>query len=127
MRYRSIPGSTLTLLNYLDRPFRPHVRLEPLPTSASETSWASTTSHTRRPTSIQTLAPTRNLAFDGTLATTLPLLQQGETALHTVGVIFLASGHFSFRVAVEEINLETASETPPKIRFSPLLRVDVVA
>lgn len=109
----------------VERPIRPYVRLEPLPSSSSDSSWTSPTTVPRRPTSTQPIAPRRNLAFDGTLARTLPLLQPGAEANHTVGVLFLASGNYSFRAAVEEVDLAATSEDPPNIRFSPILHVDV--
>lgn len=108
-----------------ERLIQPLVRLEPLPSSSTDSSWAVTTPSSRRPTSSQPTLPTRNLAFDGILSTTLPQLHPGEKVEHSVGVIFLASGSYSFRAAIEEVDLAVSSEALPHVHFSPLLHVDV--
>jgi hypothetical protein len=51
-------------------------------------------------------------------------LKPGEEGSLSVGVMFLASGSFGFRAAVEEI--EGVQEGGGKVRFSQELRVDVV-
>ena len=116
----------------IDRPFRPLVRIEPLPSTSTDTSWA-----TNRPTqpaankrqSTQPQVTTKNLVVDGLLSAPLPLLHPGKEASHSVSVVFLARGTFAFRAAIEEISLptdtETISEEDSPIRFSPLLKVIV--
>ena len=101
------------------------MRLEPLPTGPGESSWAAPTSTIRRPNSTHPHSSTRNLAFDGILSRVLPLLDPGEETEHSVGVVFLASGKFTFRAVVEEVKGENTDNAEPKVRFSPLLQVDV--
>lgn len=52
----------------------------------------------------------------------------------SVGAVFLAEGIFGFRVAVEEVEVEHKREveqgqgqvqTPPRVRFSEVLKVKV--
>ena len=125
-----IRTSSTSLTPTTARPIQPYVRLEPLPSSSADTSWASTNiSPSRRPASVGSSAvPARNVAFDGTLTRVLSPLQPGETGRHDLGVIFLASGDYAFRAALEEVDLSiTKEETVPKVRFSPVLHVKVIS
>lgn len=113
-----------------ERPFRPSVKLEPLPSSSFDTSWTSpAVQPPRRPQSTLPIA-LRNVVFDGTLAQSLGELQPGEVVDMKVGVVFLAEGTFGFRAAVEEIELDGRKAAPnvlPIVRFSEVLSVEVRA
>ncbi|EIW73613.1 hypothetical protein TREMEDRAFT_26647, partial [Tremella mesenterica DSM 1558] len=113
---------SLKIINRLERSFRPLMRIESLPSSSSDSSWASIEPTVNRRYSIQPHV-SRNILMDGSQMTILPLLEPDGRADHTISIIFLASGTYSFRGAVEEILPDDGEET--KVRFSPLLIVKV--
>ncbi|ORY31418.1 TRAPP II complex [Naematelia encephala] len=124
--------------NRLERPFRPLIHIEPLSSSSTDSSWASASTTPapipprRPPSSIHTQnQPHRNILFDGTLTNLFPLLQPGQTGQRQVGVVFLASGTYAFRAAVEEVRsgdnrAKIGDGDAPNLRFSPIRRVKVV-
>lgn len=117
-----------------ERPFRPHIKLEPLPSSSFDTSWTWLPLSTpRRPQSTVPIA-LRNVVFDGSREQTLGQLQPGEARQMSVGAVFLAEGVFGFRVAVEEVEVgrkapaeqgQGQGHAPPRVRFSEVLKVKV--
>jgi hypothetical protein len=107
---------------------KPFVRIEPLPSSSLDASWAAPHAAPSRRSQSTLPAAMKNVVFDGTLATVLDTVQPGELIEHRVGVVFLANGLFGFRAAVEEVPVPLGrdghkEDTP--VRFSPLLRVEV--
>jgi hypothetical protein len=115
----------VTVANNLERPLRPYVRLEALPTSSTGGGWNPAAPPPRRsslPATTQALPKT--VAFDGVLCTTLQTLAPGESAMHTVGAVLLAAGSYSFRAAAEEVVMLAPTEAP-LVCFSRPVSVDV--
>lgn len=117
----------INVANNLERPLRPYVRLEAIPTSSNDNSWTSP-APPPAPRRVSSLPATpvpvaKTVAFDGVLDATLPLLQPGESASHVVGAVLLASGTYNFRAAAEEI--VPTSPIPPTVCFSPNVAVNV--
>lgn len=113
----------------LERPLRPHVRLEPSPSSPSDISWTTPIPPiiNRRPSSVQPIpSHIKNIVFDGSLSQHLDLLQPGESGYLELSAIFLSTGEFRFRAAVEEIILsDRKTEEIPVVRFSQVLTVKI--
>ncbi|ODN75626.1 hypothetical protein L198_08156 [Cryptococcus wingfieldii CBS 7118] len=115
-------------------PFHPYIHLEPLPSSPLDYSWTSPASSNRAPPPGQLSHPHKNVLFDGLSSSTLPKLENGANGTFVVGATFLAGGSYSFRAAVEMIDLgktgeegvEGGFESGKKIWLSPLLHLNVV-
>ncbi|TXT13431.1 hypothetical protein VHUM_00798 [Vanrija humicola] len=119
----------INVANNLERPLRPYVRLEAIPTSSNDNSWTSP-APPPAPRRVSSLPATpvpvaKTVAFDGVLDAALPLLQPGESASHVVGAVLLASGTYNFRAAAEEI--VPPSPIPPTVCFSPSVAVNVAS
>lgn len=110
-----------------DRPIRPYIRLEALPSSSLDESWAAARQTPRRPQSLQPIQPIKNVVFDGSLTDALDILEPGAIVEYSVGAVFLSAGSYHFRSAIEEIVEGPKLDSLPLIRFSDLLTVNVKA
>ncbi|ORX40220.1 transport protein Trs120 or TRAPPC9 TRAPP II complex subunit-domain-containing protein [Kockovaella imperatae] len=122
---------TVRLTNRLEIPYQPFVRLEALPTLNSEPSWAQSTPARRPPSGAPPVHNLKNVILDGCLGQVLPLIQPGESSTHSLSAIFLAAGSYSFRAAVDEVVFQARDsgdevKPPPRVRFSPLVTVNVM-
>lgn len=102
------------IANMSERTTRLEITLEPLTTPF----WAATDSR-HRP-SAQGL---KNLLIDGRLSRIIPSFPSGGHETHTVSMVFLAKGIYSFRAVAREVAKVPGSEG--LIRFSSTLTVNV--
>ncbi|KAK8858467.1 hypothetical protein IAR55_002694 [Kwoniella newhampshirensis] len=129
----------VVVMNQLAKPLRPYVHLEPLPSSPHDQSWtqasfSSTSDPTsaRRPQSVT--APhhhgNKNVLLDGVSSGLMAPLNSGERGEWKMGAMFLASGQFGLRAAVEQVSEQKKAgedgEQRGKVWFSSVLHVDVL-
>ncbi|KAK4685431.1 trafficking protein particle complex subunit 9, partial [Tremellales sp. Uapishka_1] len=102
---------TATITNRSEHPIQPRVRFEIIHVQ---------TNAARPPAP----PPKKTVLLDGLATETLSVIQPNQSVNHAISAIFLATGAFSFRVAVEEV---VESEAPARVWTSSLSKVDILA